>query len=257
MKAKTIMPVLFLAHGSPMNIIEENAFTQMLRKTSKALPHPKAIVVVSAHWVTRGSYVSTDSVNVPQYDFYGFPDPLYRVRYAPQGSPEMAQRIMERLPHISGVSYRLDHGAWSVLLHLFPHADIPVIQLSIDRTLSPSEHYALGKALGFLREEGVLLIGSGNVTHNLREVSFSGDTPVPKWAEQFDSYVADAVERGDHEALIAYEKAGEAARVAHPSDEHYLPLLYILGAAGADAGRVLFEGFQNGSVSMRSWCFGG
>lgn len=257
MKLIVKQPVFFFGHGSPMNIVEQNDFTRMLQNLGRSLPKPRAVLVVSAHWVTRGSYVSTDTLNQHQHDFYGFPSHLYDVGYTPQGSPEVAARIRQLLPQVNGVSYRIDHGAWTLLHHLFPDAAIPVLQLSIDRNLSYAEHFALGRALSPLRAEGVLIVASGNVTHNLREVSFSPNAPVPQWAETFDRYVAQAVERMDIDALIEPARVGVSAKIAHPSDEHYIPLLYALGAADEEKASCVFEEFQNGSISMRSWQFGG
>jgi len=249
------MPVLFLGHGSPMNIVETNDYTRMLRHLGGTLRRPRAVLVVSAHWNPAGTWVTTDERNEPMYDFFGFPDPLYEIRYTPPGSPETAGKILERLSWVQGRTRRIDHGAWALLYHLFPDASVPVLQLSIDSGLSPQQHYALGRRLAFLRSEGVLIIGSGNVTHNLRAAGAQG-SPVPVWAERFDRYVADAVASGDAAALIDYRQSGNGASESHPSDEHYLPLLYAMGAAENGKVTELFEGFQNGSISMRSWMFG-
>lgn len=256
MPRKTKMPVLFLGHGSPMNIVEENAFTLKLRMTAQTFPLPKAILVISAHWVTQGTYVSINDQNGQEYDFFGFPKPLYEVRYEPPGSPDTVKMITQKLSQVKGVAYDIDHGAWSVLYHLYPEADIPLLQLSIDMTLAYAEHYQLGETLAFLRESGVLIIGSGNVTHNLGMTSFSSNCMPPDWAEAFDLYVHNAVMQGNTQALIAFEHAGVSAKKAHPTVEHYLPLLYAIGASENDSPEVLYEGFQNGSVSMRSYRFG-
>ncbi len=256
MTTTTKLPVFFFGHGSPMNITEQNDFTRMLQHTGRSLPNPLAILVISAHWVTQGSYVSTDVHNQHQHDFYGFPSYLYEVGYTPPGSPQAAARIMQILPQVKGASYRIDHGAWALLHHLFPDAKIPVLQLSIDRTLSFEEHFALGRALAPLRSEGILIVASGNVTHNLREVSFLPDATIPQWADKFDRYVAEAVSRMDINMLLDLTKVEMSAHIAHPTDEHYIPLLYALGSAEGDQAICLFEGFQNGSISMRSWQFG-
>ncbi len=252
--SRTAMPVLFLAHGSPMNIVDENPYTAMLRELGRSLPLPKAVLVVSAHWLTDGTRVSSDKQTEPMYDFFGFPEPLYAVHYAPPGSPETARKIVDRLPEVTASSRRIDHGAWALMYHLFPEADVPLLQLSIDRNLAPEGHWELGERLAFLRSEGVLIVGSGNVTHNLGAVT-AGDTPPPEWAKRFDGSVADALEGGDREALCGYERWGEAARTSLPTAEHYLPLLYGAGAARGSRPKALYRGFQNGSVSMSSWIF--
>ena len=239
-----------------MNIVEENDFTAMLQETGRLHRKPKAVLVISAHWVTRGTYVSINARNQQQYDFSGFPSELYDIHYTPSGSPETAARIMEMIPHINGVSYAIDHGAWALLHQLFPHEDIPVLQLSIDISLSFREHLEIGKALGFLRDDGVLIIASGNVTHNLRYASFGKEMTIPQWAIEFDNYVADTVKQMNRDALVNDDISGDLFEIAHPTKEHYIPLFYALGAAQGEEALCIFEGFQNGSISMRSWRFG-
>lgn len=256
MSSVTKLPVFFFGHGSPMNIVEENDFTRMLKGIGDLLPRPKAVLVISAHWVSRGSFVSSDMINTQQFDFYGFPSELYDIQVTPPGSPETAVRIMEIMPFIQGVSHPLDHGAWALLHHIFPDGKVPVLQLSIDSTISHAEYVEIGKSLAFLRNEGVLILASGNVTHNLREVSFSQNASIPEWALAFDTFVADAVSNNKMDRLVDYEDAGDLAKKAHPSNEHFLPLLYALGASEGDEAVCIYEGFQNGSISMRSWRFG-
>ncbi len=248
------MPVLFVGHGSPMNAIEDNEFSQAWSAAGKALPPVKAILCVSAHWETAGTQVTAMPEPRTIYDFYGFPPELYAMTYPAPGSPELASRVQE-LIGAEGIaldsSWGLDHGTWSVLSRLFPKADVPVVQLSLDVRKNAQAHYDLGRSLQPLRDEGILIVGSGNIVHNLRMVVFE-DTAFD-WALEFDSRVKEWILAGEHEPLIQYEKQGRAAALAINSAEHYKPLLYVLGAKAPDEPvRFFAEKVWGGSLSMRS-----
>ena len=254
------MPVLFVGHGSPLNAIEDNRWSRGFRALGRELPRPRAVLCVSAHWWTAGSFVTGEAAPRTIHDFGGFPQQLHEVSYPAPGSPGLARRVVGLLadrtdPPITGrADWGLDHGAWSVLCHLFPDADIPVVQLSLDGRLGPREHLQLGRALRPLRDEGVLLLGSGNVTHNLRDAfGRVADAPAPDWAREFDEQTAAAIRVGDTERLIAAWPGGPHAQLAHPHPDHWFPLLYAAGAA-EPSDRVSFplEGFDLGSLSMRS-----
>ena len=256
------LPVLFLGHGSPMNAIEDNAWSRGFRALAPRLPRPGAIVCVSAHWFVPATLLTANEHPETIHDFSGFPPALFAVRYPAPGDPALARRVARLLgPERASTStgWGLDHGTWSVLRHLFPAADVPVVQLSVHERLAPAEHLALGRALAPLRDEGVLVIASGNVVHNLGYALRSyarGDASTPDWAQAFDAEVGAALERHDHDAL-ARALDGAIGRMAHPTPDHYLPLLYAAGAAG-DSGPVSFPvtGFDLGSLSMRAVQFG-
>jgi len=229
-----LMPVLFVGHGSPMYAIEENEFVESWRNLGKKLPKPKAIICISAHWETRGTQV-TSMLNPPTlHDFGGFPRELYEVQYPAPGSPELAK---ETIQEISGTTvssdekWGLDHGTWSVIRRIYPKADIPVIQLSLDYHKSPEEHYRLAKELASFREKGVLIVGSGNIVHNLRHVAW--DKPDDEeyghdWAIEANDTIKKLIVENNHKALIDYKLLGTAVQMAVPSPDHYLPLLYAL-----------------------------
>lgn len=249
------MPALFIGHGSPMNIIADNAYTRDLVALGKALPRPKAILVVSAHWLTRGTYVSAAAQPPTIHDFFGFPDALYQARYPAPGSPAAAKLTAEAIAKVEpmvDLDRGLDHGAWSVLRHMYPAADIPTFQMSIDRTKGTAELHRIGKLLQPLRAKGILVIGSGNITHNLGMVMPDEHAPVVDWAEEFDVRVANFLERGDDQALIKYQDWGRVSEMAHPSNDHYLPLMYTIGLRGEhDPLKYVHEGFMHGTLSMR------
>jgi 4,5-DOPA dioxygenase extradiol len=257
-------PALFVGHGSPMNAIEDNRWSRALRDLAGSLPRPRAILAVSAHWYVDATLTTADERPETLHDFGGFPDALYRLRYDPPGAPEVAQRVMSLLEAhglhpTRSAEAGLDHGTWSVLVHLRPAADVPVVQLSVNAALRPAEHLALGRALAPLRDEGVLVLGSGNVTHDLRHAFGAwrrGDDRTPEWAHAFDAAVARALAEGDAEAL-ARALSTEEGRRSHPTPDHYLPLLYVAGAARPDE-PVTFpvEGFDMASLSMRSAVIG-
>ena len=250
-------PVFFIGHGSPMNAIEDNAFTREWQRIGASLPRPKAILSVSAHWFTEGTRVSTAAENRIIYDMYGFPEALYRVTYPAPGTPATAARALQLLGGRAEAdpSWGLDHGSWSVLKHLYPAADVPVFQVSVNYALTPEEHFAVGRALQPLREEGVLILASGNVVHNLGRVSWGQEGGYP-WADTFDAAIRDAVRAGDFARAVHYPELGEPARLAVPTPDHYAPLLVALGAADpADALQVSNDARTMGSLSMTSYLF--
>lgn len=251
------MPVAFIGHGNPMNALDDNPVTRAWSALGARLPRPAAVLMVSAHWYVPGTHVTADERPRTIHDFGGFPRALYEVEYPAPGAPALAAQVAASLrPRAVGLAtdWGLDHGAWSVLCHLFPAADVPVLQLSIDETLAPEVHYQIGRSLAPLREQGVLILGSGNVVHNLHAYAW-GRHPVEPydWAMRFDALVRKQLASGEHRPLVEYEALGNDARMAAPTPEHYLPLLYVMGAASA-RDRVSFpvEGFDGGSISMLS-----
>lgn len=247
-------PVLFIGHGSPMNALEDNLFTQNLRKLGSELPTPRAILVISAHWETNGSQVLSSENPETIHDFYGFPKELFQINYPAPGNPILAQRIHEISSAIKAVdTWGFDHGTWSVLTHLFPKANIPTTQLSIDRYKSNEEHLELGKKLSVLRNEGVLIIGSGNIVHNLSLLQWKNKEYGEPWAEEFDEVIKNSLENHNENILIEYKKLGDMADLAVPTSEHYIPLLYAYGASTpSDKLCYPYQGFEMGSLSMRS-----
>ena len=247
------MPVLFVGHGSPMNAIEDNEFSRGWAEVGRSLPRPQAILCVSAHWQTAGTQVTAMANPKTIYDFYGFPPALYQQKYPAPGSPELARLVQETVPGPVGLdqSWGLDHGAWSVLIKMYPQADIPVVQLSLDATQPPAYHYELGRALRPLRRRGVLILGSGNAVHNLRVMCW--EDRAYDWATEFDATVQRLIAGGDHRALVDYGSLGRSAALSIPTDEHYLPLLYALGAQeqGEDV-QFFAERVTNCAISMRS-----
>jgi 4,5-DOPA dioxygenase extradiol len=259
-------PVLFLGHGSPMNAIEDNEFSRAWEEVARQIPKPKAILCISAHWETVGTQVTAMETPRTIHDFYGFPPELFAKQYPAPGSPELAGHVIELLGDFlmqseygqgvrdfniqSDYSWGLDHGTWSVLCRMYPQADIPVLQLSLDRSGDNEIHYQLGKALQPLRQEGVLIIGSGNIVHNLRMMVWE-DTAFD-WAAEYDQKVKQWILDGDHASIIHYEKYGKPALLAVNSAEHYLPLLYILGLQEKDEPISFFaDKLWGGSISMR------
>jgi 4,5-DOPA dioxygenase extradiol len=256
------MPVLFVGHGSPMNAIEDNAWSRGFRDLASALPRPEAILAISAHWYVAGTFATANEHPETIHDFGGFPEELFGIQYPAPGSADLARRAVALVGEKRAslrADWGLDHGTWSVLLHLRPAADIPVVQLSIDGRLPPAEHLAIGRALAPLRDEGVLVMGSGNVTHNLQHAFAAwrrGDRETPDWARSFDDGIANALTSHDL-AHLARAPETEAGRVAHPTPDHYLPLLYAAGASDPkDPVRFPITGFDMGSLSMRSVIFG-
>lgn len=251
------MPVLFVGHGSPMNAIEQNEFSDAWAMLGASLPRPKAILAVSAHWFTRGTFVGDSPAPRLVYDMYGFPDELYRVRYPAPGSPETARRALSLLGGDATVdnSWGIDHGTWSVLRWMFPAADIPLMQLSVNAQLTPAEQYEIGVRLRPLRDEGVLLFASGNIVHNLSRVSWGMKGGFP-WADEFDKTIRSAILAGDHSAVINYRTGGESALLSVPTIDHYAPLLYALGAREeSDQTEPFCERRVLGSLSMTGYLF--
>ena len=248
------MPALFVGHGSPTNAIEDNEFSRAWADAGGSLPRPRAILCISAHWETVGTHVTAMEEPRTIHDFSGFPQALSEVQYPAPGSPglaRLAQEAVRQRPVRLDSEWGLDHGAWSVLCRMFPRANIPVVQLSLDRTAAPAVHYQLGRELRVLRKKGILIVGSGNIVHNLRVIAWR-DTAYD-WALEFDEKMAQLIRSGDHDRIIRYETLGQAARLSVPTNEHYLPLLYVLAMQDkGDAIGFFAERVTLGSISMRS-----
>lgn len=252
------MPVLFVGHGSPMNAVADNAWTQAMINLGKSLPRPEAILCVSAHWMTKGVKVLTVEQPKTIHDFQGFPQELYDIEYLAKGSPQLADetvRLLKPFRASGDQQWGLDHGTWSVLLHMYPKADIPTFQLSLDMSLNEKAHVEIGKALQSLREQGVLILGSGNIVHNLRLINWRDPSAPPaQWNIEFDEAIAKAIEDRDENTLVFHkQKLGEASLKSVPTDDHYLPLLYCFGASDAqDKVSYPYIGYDMGSLSMRT-----
>jgi 4,5-DOPA dioxygenase extradiol len=248
------MPVIFFGHGSPMNTLVRNQYTEAWRALGAAVPKPKAILAISAHWFTRGTAVTAMAMPQTIHDFGGFPQALFDVQYPAPGDPGLAARVRDLLAPVEvqlDQSWGLDHGTWSVLVHAFPDADIPVVQLSMDATKPARFHYELGKQLAPLRDQGVLIAGSGNVVHNLRLMQRGEGVPAFDWARRFNETVRAALASGKHPALIEFERMGEDARLSVPTPEHYLPLLYIAALqAEGETMAFIVDGYEGGSLGM-------
>ena len=254
------MPALFVGHGSPRNIGLKNSYTNSLKSLGKTLPHPEVILVVSAHWLTQGTFVTGAARPETIYDFYGFPREFYSARYSCPGSLEWAEKICDHAGSDSVAvdpSRGIDHAAWAVLIHMYPNADIPVLEMSLDYRKPAAWHYDFAQHLSVLREEGLLIVGSGNIVHNLQVIDFENIDATPyEWAIEFDQWVKNKLETGDDRALIDYEGISRAARLAVPTNEHYLPLLYTVGIRNKkDTLKFTHEGIQNASISMRGILF--
>lgn len=257
----TRLPTLFLGHGNPMNALYDNAWTQGWAALGQRLPRPRAVLSVSAHWYLPETAVTAMAAPRTIHDFGGFPPELFQVQYPAPGDPGLARRVLELLKPLevrADQSWGLDHGTWSVLRHVFPAADIPVVQLSIDESQPPAFHYDVGRLLRPLRDEGVLLIGSGDVVHNLHAYAW-GRHPVEPfdWALRFEGLARELMQRGEHQPLLEYESLGRDAELSVPTPDHFLPLLYVLGAC-TPGEPVSFpvEGMDGGSISMLSVQFG-
>lgn len=264
------MPVVFLGHGSPMNAIEDNAYRRSWQALGSELggkwPLPQLILCISAHWLTSGWWLTGMAKPKTIHDFGGFPKALFDQQYPAPGFPEAAQEISQWVLQPGSAQplsldfqdWGLDHGAWAVLKPMFPQADIPVLQLSMDYSRAPADHYALGRQLKALRERGVLIVGSGNIVHNLRTLQMGAAShQAPDWALEFDQTIARYLQQADFAALQDFQKLGAVAQQAHPSHEHFLPLLYCAGAVDADeAPRFFNTSFQAASISMRSVLWG-
>ncbi|MFV0469656.1 MAG: 4,5-DOPA dioxygenase extradiol [Dysgonomonas sp.] len=255
------MPVLFVGHGTPMNAIENNQFAQSWHSIGQTLPHPQAILCISAHWETRGTYVTALEQPKTIHDFGGFPRELYAQQYDAQGSPLLAETVANTITDVSiGLDYQwgFDHGSWSVLKHIYPKADVPMVELSIDHFKDLQWHYDFAKELAFLRRKGVLIIGSGNMIHNLRILEVpDGDFNTSygyDWAWELNSIFNQKIEEGDHRSLIKYESLMKETQLAVPTKEHYIPMLYALALQSKDDRLELFNNtVVAGALSMTSF----
>ena len=255
------LPALFIGHGSPLNALRENEWTRAWAALGAALPRPRALLAISAHWYTTGTAVTAMAAPRTIHDFGGFPRELYEVRYPARGDAALARRVAQVLAPLSVAadeSWGLDHGSWSVLLHMYPRADLPVVQLSIDAREPAQFHYDIGTRLRALRTEGVLVLGSGNVVHNLRLYARGEPAQEPyPWALRFENYIREHLTAGEHATLIDYDALGEDAQLSVPTPEHYLPLLYIMGAAApGEPVSIPVHGIDAGSISMLAVQFG-
>ncbi|OYU85151.1 MAG: 4,5-DOPA dioxygenase extradiol [Flavobacterium sp. BFFFF2] len=255
------LPVLFVGHGSPMNALWDNTFTQQLQLWPAQFEQPQSILVISAHWLSKGTWISTTAHPTTIYDFGGFDERLYQINYGAPGDPARAQALVTKLSEFDALAdpqHGFDHGAWTVLKFLYPKANIPVFEMSIDYYQPPSYHYQLAKDIQQLRDKGVLIICSGNIVHNLRNLNFQHVDAAPfDWAVSFDEFIKKQLLDRNDQAMIHYEKMGAIAEIAVPTNDHYLPLIYALGATNPDEKIVFWhEGFQHGSISMRCIQFG-
>lgn len=251
------MPLLFIGHGSPMNAIDTNAYTKTLNALGKSLPKARAVLVVSAHWMTEGTWVTEMPNPKTIHDFYGFPQELFDVKYPAPGSPEVAKLIQDISsdPKVHGdhEMWGLDHGTWSVLRHIYPEANIPVLQLSIYMAQPPEYHVKLGQQLSQLRDKGVLILGSGNLVHNLRQIHWEPNAKPFDWAVEFDEWLKKKLVERDFKAVLNDFHNTTAGKLSVPTLDHYYPLHYILGATNdRDELTFAYEELQNGSISMRS-----
>lgn len=256
------MPAVFIGHGNPMNALLDNVYTRGWVLIGREVPRPKAVLSISAHWYIPGTSVTSMPAPRTIHDFGGFPAELYQIRYPAPGDQALADRVRDLLApmHVfRDRSWGLDHGTWTVLRHVFPRADIPVVQLSMDQRMPPADHLEIGRKLAPLRDEGVLIVGSGNITHNLRHAMASyqrGESSTPDWAIRFDANVARSAEKHETDLLIR-AVGNDDGRMAHPTHDHFLPLLYVAGASGAgDTVRFPITGFDLSSLSMRAIVFG-
>jgi len=249
------MPVIFFGHGNPLNAVERNAYSKGWAAIGSAIPRPKAVLCISAHWYIPGVSMTAKPSPRTIHDFGGFPQKLYEVEYPAPGSPGLARRVADLLAPVPAAldeTWGLDHGTWSVLVHVFPKADIPVVQLSIHAAQPPRFHYGLGKRLAPLRDEGILVIGSGNLVHNLHAYAWGERRVEPyDWAVRFEKKARELLSAGEDGPLIEYEELGRDAMLAAPTPDHYLPLLYVIGLRReGEPVRFPVEGFDGGSISM-------
>jgi 4,5-DOPA dioxygenase extradiol len=253
MKMQVSKPV-FIGHGSPMNAISNNFYSKFLNAYAKSILAPRAIVVISAHWQTQGSHITGNAHPGQIYDFYGFPDELYKLKYSPEGSAEVASEIEDDGLGIKIDEKRgIDHAAWAVVRHMYPEQTIPLLEMSLDVKKTAKEHFSLGAKLSKYSERGILFIGSGNVVHNLRDISFNEEEKPFEWAIESDRWIKEKLEDNDIAKLLDYEKSMPNVRRAIPTNEHYIPLFYILGMKKEDTKiNTIYDEIQNGSISMRS-----
>jgi 4,5-DOPA dioxygenase extradiol len=247
------MPAIFFGHGNPMYALEDNVYTQAWQQLGATIPRPKAILAISAHWYTRGAAVTAMAVPKTIHDFGGFPQALFDVQYPAPGDPALAERVRECLAPLNvspDHSWGLDHGTWAVLCKAYPKADVPVVQLSIDATQPAEFHFEIGRKLAVLRDEGILIIGSGNVVHNLRMMVW-GESPPFDWATRFNDKIRNHLLRGELQSIVQYENSDQDARLSVPTAEHFLPLLYVIGTKHDDeVVSVAVDGIEGGSISM-------
>ena len=254
------MPALFIGHGSPMNAIADNAYTRALAALGPRLPRPRAVLCISAHWMTEGTWITHQAQPRTIHDFYGFPKALSEIQYPAPGDPALAEAIRAQITDVritlDDEQWGFDHGAWSVLRHVFPAADVPVLQLSLAMDRPADHHFAAGRALAPLRDQGVLILGSGNIVHNLRLITWDENAAPYPWALAFDTWVKRHLEEKNAAALVNDALASEEGRLSIPTPEHWYPFLYVLGAASGEEAETVFDGLQNASISMRSVAFG-
>ena len=253
-----LMPALFVGHGSPMNAIQDNSFTKSLIRLGETLLLPKLILVISAHWMINETSLTSNEKLQQIYDFYGFPEELYKIKYSVNGNVIASHEISvanDDIPIGLRNDWGLDHGAWTVLKYLFPKANVPVVQLSLDYTKTENEHVEVAKKLNYLREQGVLIIGSGNIVHNLEMISWEQNDSPYDWTVDFDAEIKKRLLNNDLESLMDYKAINpEIAELAVPTNEHYLPMLYVAALKRTDEKiNFFFEGFEHKSISMRSF----
>ncbi len=252
-----MLPTIFFGHGNPMNAISSNVYADGWRRIGQEIPRPRAILCISAHWFVPETGITVSPAPRTIHDFWGFPEELYQVEYPAPGDPELAQEVQKLLLPLNvvpDISWGLDHGTWSVLRHVYPEADVPVLQLSLDSTRPAAFHYELGRKLAPLRGEGILIAGSGNVIHNLRTYDWSGKRRDPyDWAVRFENRIRELILAGDIQQVVDYQSLGPDAALSVPTPEHFLPLLYVLGSAQpGESIRFPVEGMEGGSISMLS-----
>jgi len=244
---------LFIGHGSPMNAVQNNDYSNFLNNFAKSINKPEAIAVISAHWQTKGTFITGSSRPEQIYDFYGFPLELYEIKYRPKGNREAAEEIKNIIPEIE-IDYNrgIDHAGWAVVKHMYPDQDVPLLEISLDVNKNESGHFDLGRKLAAL-SKSILFIGSGNLVHNLSDISFNEKDGVFPWAKDADAWIDDRIKSENIDELINYRRYMPDCRRAIPTNEHYLPFLYILGMKTANKGiETIYQEIQNGSISMRS-----
>lgn len=253
------LPVLFIGHGNPMNALADNTYTHALRKLGQKLPRPRAILCISAHWLTADLMITAMAQPKTIHDFYGFPEELFAVEYPAPGSPEIAREIQQQCFDLSvglDLSWGLDHGSWSVLRHLYPKADIPVLQLSIAIQKGSEFQFTVGEKLAPLKKLGILIVGSGNVVHNLRQIRFEAAAPALPWAERYNQWIQTQIDQKNFKSLITDSKLSEDGRLSIPTWEHWYPFLTVLGAANKESSaEIIYDGIENSSISMKSLLF--
>ena len=250
------MPVIFVGHGSPMNAIEDNEYSRVWKSIAKSIAKPEVILSISAHWYTKGTKIQNEEQPETIYDMYGFPKELYEIIYNSPGSPRIAKAAKKLISKetVYDNSWGIDHGTWSVLVHMYPERDIPVFQISIDAEAPPEVHYKIGKELKSLREQGVLIFGTGNVVHNLRLVDWHMSSKGFDWAYEFDDFIYENIKEKNHENILRYEGLGDVAKLAVPTPDHFYPLLYTLGAVDKeDKVSVFNKSCELGSLTMTGY----